>query len=75
MLQTEDGLQVFYQACNNALWRHILTVYDFYSSFVWNNLVTTFMQKFEKLFCSIMPDTTMFCHDDQNLQYSLSAKT
>ena len=63
----------FYHPYNNALWRHILTVYDFYSSVNWNNLVTTLMQKFKKLFCPIMPDIIALCPVDYNLQYSLSA--
>ena len=63
----------FQSPYNNALWRHILTGYDFYSSVNWNNLVTTFMQKFQNLLYPLMLDIIVFCLVDYNMQYGLSA--
>ena len=74
MLQTGDGIKVIYHPHDSALWRHILTLYDFYSSVNWNNLVTTFMQNFKKMFYAIMQDIIVLCPVDYNLQYSVSAK-
>ena len=72
--QTGDWLKIFNHPHNNALWRHILTGYDFYSSVNWNNLVTTFMQKFQNLLHPVMLDITVFYLVDYNMQYGLSAK-
>ena len=72
--QRGDCLKIFNHPHNNALWRHILTGYDFYSSVNWNNLVTTFMQKFQNLLHPVMLDITVFYLVDYNMQYGLSAK-
>ena len=74
ILQTGHCLKIFNHPYNNALWRHILTGYDFYSSVNWNNVVTTFMQKFKNLLYLLMLDIIVLCLVDYNMQYGLSAK-
>ena len=74
ILQTGDCLKIFNHRRDNALWRHVLTGYEFYSGGKWHNLVTTLMQKFENLLYQIMLDIIVFCLLDFNMQYGLSAK-
>ena len=52
ILQTGDCLKIFNHPRDNALWRHVLTGYEFYSGGNWHNLVTTLMQTFENFVIS-----------------------
>ena len=74
ILQIGDCLKIFNYPHNNALWRHILTGYDFYSSVNWNNLVTMFKQKFPSLLYPLMLDIIVSWLVEYNMQYGLSAK-